>query len=274
MTGQRNILVQWMVPVLLAAFIVGTLGVTSLQWEQSLRDSSQLTGYSLLAIMLLLALFNVRKRLAASPLLSARAWLRLHAALGVSAILIYLFHAPAVWPHGLYEQVLAALFFTVSFTGLLGYVIQRQLPKRLAQIPDEFIFERIPAELATMRENVEQQLLLATRESGADTLGRHYLETLNWYFQRPRFGFGHLWGSRQGEAWLNSQIDGIARYLDDAEREHLEAIRAIGLRKTNLDAHYAIQGTLKLWLFAHVPLVAGLLLLSFWHLFIVNIYIL
>lgn len=272
MVSRFRSLTPWLLLAMVASAAVAVLGITSIRWEQALIDSRELTGYSLLATLLLLALFNIRKRLSASPLFSARAWLRLHVVFGIAAVFVFAFHTRSLWPEGPHEQLIAVLFYLVSVSGLLGFVLQRQLPKQLAQIPEEFIYERLPTELAAMRNEIEAQILQAARETHTNTLGRHYVETLSWYFERPRFVIEYLLGTRRGEAWLNSQMDGIARYLDEAELRHLEIIRSIGLRKTYLDAHYAIQSVLKLWVFAHVPVVGLLLLLSLWHLLIVNIY--
>ena len=52
----------------------------------------------------------------------------------------------------------------------------------------------------------------------------------------------------------------------------LSQIEALALRKSQLDAHYALQSVLKFWLFFHVPAATLLVLLGSWHLLVVNIY--
>ena len=51
-----------------------------------------------------------------------------------------------------------------------------------------------------------------------------------------------------------------------------EQIETIALKKSRLDAHYAMQSVLKFWLFFHVPAAVLLVLLACWHLLVVNIY--
>ncbi|MGB0712652.1 MAG: hypothetical protein ACPGUC_03730 [Gammaproteobacteria bacterium] len=264
----------WIVPAVLVAGVVTVLAGFVAYQNRSLGVHSEWSGYVLMAVFLSLAAFNVRKRLPAPPLVSARTWLRLHVSLGVGGFFIFLLHTGSLWPTGLYEQVLALLVYIVSLSGLLGMLLQLYVPRRLAQIPEEFIYERIPTLVAEMREQAEAQVLVATCRDQGDTLGRYYLETLAWFFQRPRFALSHVLGDRKGQAWLETRIAAISQYLNDEGREHLARIHAIGVRKNDLDAHYALQRLLKLWLFIHVPLATGLLFLGVWHWLVVNIYVL
>jgi hypothetical protein len=64
----------------------------------------------------------------------------------------------------------------------------------------------------------------------------------------------------------------LDRFLNQTEREFMYKLEAIAIRKNGLDAHYAMQGALKLWLFVHVPSAILLVLLACWHLIVVNIY--
>ncbi|MGB0721139.1 MAG: hypothetical protein ACPGU7_01975 [Gammaproteobacteria bacterium] len=264
----------WLIPVLLSFGLVALVATYVAYQNANLGAHGELSGYLLLAVFVSLAAFNIRKRLPAPPLVSARTWLRVHVSLGVGAFFMYLFHVGSLWPSGLYEQVLALLVYAVSLSGLIGMLLQLYVPRRLAQIPEEFIYERIPALLAEMRTEAENEIIVATGQDQGDTLGRYYLETLAWFFQRPRFAVSHVLGDRKGQAWLDTRIAAISQYLNDEGRGHLAVIRAIGQRKNDLDAHYALQRLLKLWLFLHVPLSAGLLFLGLWHWLVVNIYVL
>ena len=72
------------------------------------------TGYWLLGLIILLALFNARKRLSMVPLFVASYWLRLHVVGGVLAVALFWVHTGTVWPTGLYE--LAAVTSASSAT--------------------------------------------------------------------------------------------------------------------------------------------------------------
>ena len=90
------------------------------------------TGYWLLGLIILLALFNARKRLSMVPLFVASYWLRLHVVGGVLAVALFWVHTGTVWPTGLYEQVFAAVFYLLSASGLVGYLMQQIYPVYLS----------------------------------------------------------------------------------------------------------------------------------------------
>jgi hypothetical protein len=68
------------------------------------------------------------------------------------------------------------------------------------------------------------------------------------------------------------RCDLVARYLNTAEREFLQGIRELGMKKETMDVHYAKQKVLKHWLSVHVPLTVSLLVIALWHLVVVRIY--
>lgn len=250
------------------------LAVTLLAWhaERSLGKASVITGYALFAVILSLAFFKVRKRLLVLPLGTVRDWMLGHVVLGALSVPLYFQHTRGLWPEGRYEQVIALAFYTVTLSGIAGYALQRLLPRRLADIEGEVIYERIPGEIAMLRDEVEALILKAVKELGSDTLGRYYEESLEWFFWRPRFLVGHVLGSGRSASWIRGRITALRRYLSEGERAYLLQIEELALRKSRLDAHYALQSVLKFWLFVHVPAAVLLVLLACWHLLVVNIY--
>jgi len=248
------------------------LALFALRTERALGHGASITGYALLAVMLALALFNVKKRLVALPLGTARAWMNAHLVLGAVAVPLYFQHTASLWPNGFYERVIAFLFYTVTLSGIVGYALQRLLPRRLAHLDAEVIYERIPGEVYAVRQQVEAEILKGVQAAGSDTLGRYYLESLHWFFRRPRFVMSHLFGSGHSARWIRAHVSALRRYLNETERGALDRIEALAFRKNLLDAHYAMQSLLKLWLFVHIPAAVGLIGLAFWHLLVVSIY--
>jgi hypothetical protein len=244
----------------------------ALRAERSLREGAVVTGYALLAMMLALVMFNLKKRLVALPLGTTRAWMVAHLVIGTISLPLYLQHAGGFWPGGRYEQAIALCFYTAMLSGIVGYILQRLLPRRLTHLEGEVIYERIAGEVFALRERVEALVLKGVRDAGSDTLGRYYLESLHWFFRRPRFFMSHLFGSARGARWIRGHVDALRRYLDETERSALDQIESLALRKDQLDAHYALQSVLKLWLFVHIPAAVLLIVLAFWHLLVVNIY--
>ncbi len=55
------------------------------------------------------------------------------------------------------------------------------------------------------------------------------------------------------------------RYLNDDERKFASQLRDLAKKKDELDYQYALQATLKGWLFVHVPLTYGTVFLMVMH---------
>lgn len=261
----------------LAACGLGAAAFAAVAWEAlqarvHLGRHEELTGWTLLALMVLLGAFNLRKRLPMLPLGRASTWLSLHAIGGFVAMGVYFLHVGSLWPAGFYERMLAALFWLTSLSGGFGFAAQKIYPQRLTHVGYEIIFERVPAELARLRDEVEATIVACTEETASDTLARHYLDTLAWYFRKPRFAVSNLLGGEGGEHWLRHELAAVERYLAPAERRHLERMRELGLEKARVDRHHAGQALLKCWLLVHVPLSLAVTLVTAWHVLVVHIY--
>jgi len=262
--------------VLTAAAALAFAGLFA--WEYlrwlDLQDTRSLSGWALLAVMAGLLAFRPRKTLAMLPLGSAAAWKRLHLALGGLAVGVYALHVPWLWPQGAYERAIALLFLGTTLSGIAGWLAQRFYPAHLNTWGREYIYERIPAELARLRRQAEEALVAAAEASGSDALVRHHAETMAWFFRRPRFLRNHMYGGRLSERWVRQQYALVYRYLGDAEKPFHATLRQLALEKCAVDAHYAVQSVLKLWLFVHLPLTGALAVLAVWHVVLVHVYVL
>jgi hypothetical protein len=237
-----------------------------------LGDPRELTGYWLRGAMIFLALFNLRKRLPMLPLGNAATWLALHAVGGVLVGALFLLHTGNLWPSGAYEKALAVLSYLTVLSGIAGYFIQRIYPRLLTETGIEVIYERIPLRISELRQKAEALVLECCDQTRFDTLGRHYLDSLQWFFRRPRFTLNHIVGSKHSQEWLRHQDEAVRRYLNDDERKYLDDLSQLARQKDCIDLHYTLQGAMKRWLLVHIPLTVALMVLSFWHLLVVNVY--
>jgi len=263
------------VPFLLAATAAALFGAVlygTVRTRLSLGEPALVSGYALLALALLLAAFNLRKRLNPVARAPAASWKRLHVVGGSLALALFWLHVGAFWPIGPYERALAVLFYGVTASGLFGYACQQFYPRRLAQTGVEVIFERVPDEIAALRERAEAAVLACTETHHSNTLARFYVETFQWFFRKPRFLLSHLWGGQRAAYWVAQQLTSARRYLGPKEHAYLDELGDLAHAKARLDLHYAVQGLLKIWLHVHVPVAAGMLVLALWHTLIVNIY--
>jgi hypothetical protein len=257
---------------LAAGIVFDLLLVKERSVQAQLGSPDELTGYWVLGTMIFLALFNLRKRLSMLPLGNASTWLALHVVIGVFALAVFWLHAGMIWPSGRYEKTLAILFYLTVLSGVIGYLIQRIYPRLLTETGIEVIFECIPLRISELRQKAEALVLECCDQTRVDTLGRHYLDSLQWFFSRPRFTFNHIVGSQRSRQWLKHQDEAVRRYLNEDERKYLDDLSRLARQKNRIDLHYVLQGAMKRWLLVHIPLTAALMALSFWHFLVVNVY--
>ncbi|WP_416899043.1 MAG: hypothetical protein ACMVY4_04760 [Minwuia sp.] len=266
----RAYMVFWLVAAAAFIFLLWNSWQT---WLQN-GEPAIVTGYTLAGLMVFLGLFNSRKKLSMVPLGRGAYWTAAHAVFGTLTLGLFWVHTGSFWPSGAYEQLFALFFYLVSLSGILGYWMQKVIPRRLTENGLEVIWERIPNEVAEIRGKAEAIVEEAAEKAASDTLARYYTETLAWYFRRPRFLTSHFVGFQTGRAYIRREFTAIARYLDDTERQYLGQLEDLAQIKNRLDFAYAVNGMAKLWLLFHVPMAVGVLLLMIWHIILVHVYLL
>ncbi len=231
------------------------------------------SGWVLLGIIAFLSLFSARKRLSFLPLASSSRWFVLHVVCGFLALFLFWLHTGVIWPRGLYEQMLTALFYVTSISGMMGLVMEKVYPTQLTRSGVEIIYERIPAEIAEIREEVESLILKCTEETGSSTLAQHYIETLRQYFQRPRFFINNIFDGQLAQHWVRQQRMVVERFLDEKERNYMDKVFALADKKRKIDFHYTLQTLLKTWLLAHIPLAAAVVAMVIWHIILILVFV-
>lgn len=232
----------------------------------ALYDPAFLSGWLLLVLVLLLSLYNARKKVSTLPIGNNAVWLQFHIYAGFLSILVFFIHVDWRLPNGWLEGALAAVFGLVAASGVVGLVLSRMFPKWLARRGEEVIFERVPIHIARLREEAEKIVLQATEETNSSTISGFYVRLLAPFFARPRNILQHLQRSNRALHRLEADLDNLKRYLNARENEHLEELRWLVTKKDEVDFHYALQGALKTWLFVHVPLTYCLIVLACVHL--------
>ena len=235
-------------------------------YDISLHQEKYLTGWLLLGGVLLLMLYNSRKKVTMLQLGSNAAWLQFHIYLGLITVAVFGMHIGWGIPNGWLEGILALLFVLVAGSGLVGLYLSRRFSRLLTRRGEEVIYERIPQFIVHLREQAEGVVLASAAETGSSTLADHYSRHLADFFAGPRNYFSHVISSSRNLFSLINQIANMERYLNDKEREFSAELRDLVEQKDELDYHYALQTTLKSWLFVHVPLTYGMVLLALVHL--------
>lgn len=238
-------------------------------YDVALYEGAFLTGWLLLGAVLILALYNVRKKLSMLPLGTAATWLQVHIYLGLLSVLIFALHINWQLPNGILESILALFFVAAAGSGMFGIYISRRYARRLTRRAEEVVLERIPQIIAGLRQEAEAVVLASATETGSSTIADFYGSRLAGYFAGPRNTRLHLLGSRRAAFALTTELQTMTRYLNEQEMAHADTLRALIERKDQLDYAYALQSLLKAWLFVHVPATYGLIALALLHLLLV-----
>lgn len=253
----------------LTGMVLGLVLAIDSLYDMSLRDVAFLNGWTLFALMVLLFLFNARKKLNILPLIRISTWLQIHIYTGLICLLLFLLHTSFSLPNGPFEIILWALYMTMTVSGLVGVALSRLLPHRISARGERVIFERIPILRAQITREIEQLAIASVQETRASTIADFYAAELAPYLQRPKHLFGHLIGANKPERRLHVAIRELERYLDERGRQILGEIDQLVSAKADLDYQYVTQLTLKSWLFFHVPLNYGLMLFTLVHIVLV-----
>lgn len=239
------------------------------QWAGRVPGLAYLTGWALFAVILALTVFNARKKLPFLPLLSSETWLQFHIYAGLITGGLFAAHISYRWPTGWFEGVLAWLYAFVMLSGFYGLFLSRTIPKRLTTRGGEVLFERIPAIRRALADHAEALALKSVADAKSTTIADFYARELKEFFGGTRNLMLHYLEVRSPVQRLMNRIDDLNRYLSAPERATLGEIADLVRQKDGLDYHYALQLSLKLWLFTHIPLTYSLLLWTLAHIVIV-----
>jgi hypothetical protein len=238
-------------------------------YRVSLNDPQTLDGWMLAAAVIVLTIFNARKKLPMLPILSATAWLEFHAYLGITALALFIMHAGLLPPRGRLEQALWLAFLAVALSGIVGLWFSRSFPGRMRRHGEVILLDRIPIFRAQLAREVEELARQSVAGTGSAVISDLYAERLDAHFSRPRNFLAHLIEAKGPLHQLRQELDDRHRYLNPQGREILARIEEHVVVKDNLDYQYALLMTLRGWLFAHVPLTYALLLLVAGHMTLV-----
>ncbi len=253
-------------------------------YSVTLYRSQYLSGWVLFAVIVFLAVYNVRKKLPFLPLGSSATWLQLHIYAGWFTVFLFLLHLDYRIPTGFLEGTLAAAYLIVAASGALGLWISRGYPSRISRherayvassekenrkFGEELIFERIPVYVRQVREIAEEAVVRSGEESKSTSIADFYADRLHGYFARPRNFWFHILESSRPLNTLLGEVIVLQRYLSEKERVILDELVELIRIKNQIDYQYALQAMLKRWLFVHVPLTYCLLILSLLHVIVV-----
>jgi hypothetical protein len=232
--------------------------------DDNLYHSTFFSGYLLATAILFLAGFNVVKRLYFLSFLgTASIWMQLHIYVGLLSGAIFGVHIGWEIPNGQFEGLLAFLFVSTFASGVYGLIISRLLPRKLAALRTQIIFEQIPVRRGSLV--AKAQAVIDQIPNRNDTLKRFYINRVAAFLVLPRSIRFFLTPSARESRQLIDDLISMDRYLSIDDRESARQLMQIIREKDDLDYHWAIQSRLKYWLFVHLALTYSLLICGALH---------
>lgn len=233
--------------------------------QTALVNSAFYSGWFLAGLVVLLASYNLYKKVPFLPLGSSTTWMQIHIYAGLLTAVVFLLHTGFRIPNGLFETILATFYLLVFTSGLVGLVLTRTLPARLSTRSEEAIYEEIPGLIHRLKREVEEAVFGCVSETETAAVPDFYMSRLKPFFEQPQYFWSHLFHSERAFQTLLSDIREQSRFLNDTEQAAMKGISERVVVKNDLDYQYALQSTLKYWLFLHVPLTYGLSILILFH---------
>ena len=245
-------------------------------YGNGLRDPRYLDGWVLAGGMGLQVSFHIAKSVGLSPK-SAMRWRRVHVYAGYLVIAAFISHSDFTLPDTGFEWALWTGFVLVTLSGIFGtYLAWSQRAK--GRIDEGVSYDRIPA----LRAELELAFLRAVAETDASAAAIDlpglphdawitdlYTTHLGDFFQGPRNLTAHLIGSQRPLKRLTEAIDNLSRYVDQPRQAKLAYIKTLVIDKEGLDFARVSLGLARGWLFVHVPVTYGLIVLTVLHVLVV-----
>lgn len=239
------------------------------QFADQIPRLTYLSGWILLALMLILTAYNWIKKIPFLPIGTSRGWMQVHIYIGLLAAVLFGIHLRGRIPTGPFEQVLAAFFILVTLSGIAGLFLSRSLPKRLTTTGGEVPFHRIHIIRRDLREQARALAFATVSASQSVIIPDYFTRRLEPFFAKPRNFWLHLMEVRRPLNTLLKEIGELDRYAGSDDKGTLQRLGQLVRQKDVLDYHYALQSVLKAWLFIHIPFTYGLLLLVVLHVVLV-----
>jgi len=232
----------------LAAVIVAAAAIWWRGWSPG--DAWGLTFGTLAALLMLLAaLYPLRRRLTFGPLRTAQDWLQVHIYGSTLAALFVLIHMGFRMPGGQFGWWLFALTLWTTISGLLGVALQKWIPSLVtSQLTVEVIYERIPEMIQRIQGEAAK-----TSTGASDVLQRFYDGQVQPAIAGLSPSWSYLFDVHSGREKRLATFDHIQAFVAPEEKEKLADLRSLVAEKIEIDAHYSLQRILRLWPIVHVP---------------------
>lgn len=226
-------------------------------------------GYAAATFLVLQALLGGRQRIMrwASKYRFGRsdAWLQIHLYGGGLFLLLMFMHSGFHLPTGFLTGAVWWLALWVVLSGVAGRGLQKWIPKLLASLSIEVIYERIPELIEEIRERAEK-IVDGCEEPVKTFCRKKFLPA----FAGPGRNFIFFVDITGGLRAHLRESDYLKGFLESREKEKLEELLRLYKTKVHIDAHYTLQQILRWWPVLHLP--ASILLIVFVMLHLLSVF--
>ena len=206
-------------------------------------------GIAAATLMVIAALYPLRRRLAIWPLRSAQAWLQFHLYGSTLAAIFVLIHVGFRWPAGQFGWWMLGLTLWTTASGIAGVMLQKWVPALMAdQLTVEAIFERIPELVASRYHEAE-----ALMKDAPDVMQRFYSTQVRPGLAQLTPSWAYLVDAHSGQERRLSAFRHIEAFIPNEHRDRLADLQTLVIEKMELDAHFTLQRLLRIWPIVHVP---------------------
>jgi len=261
----RNLFIQQRLALAAFIFLSTIMFTTYYLFSITLSNTSLASGAILLIFIFILASYQLRKKLPFLSIGSTSAWLHFHIFVGLLSSVLFLLHIKMQIPDGQFEFILFLTYSTVFITGVIGWILSRSIPYRLLSRGEEVIFERIPIHRRTIHNKVKGLVFENTNPDEGAAIPDFYDKYLRIFFEGPQNQMRHLLHSKRHRHQLSQKMAALIPYLNEQEQVVLQQLEEQVQLKDDLDYQYALQATMKLWLFVHIPLTYSLIIFALFH---------
>jgi hypothetical protein len=245
---------------LAGASLVAYVVLASVRPWQPGYGASVVFGAAAAVVVLLQALYPLRRRLLAFPFGTAQRWIQFHIYGGMVAFVFVLIHEGFRRPGGVIGWTLLVLSGWAAASGLIGVWLQKWIPTASAGLDVEALFERIPA-LVQQLQNEASRLV----DGSSEMLERFYRDDVSPALAGVQTSWDYLLDVRSGRERRLARFERMTSFLAESERPRLEDLKNLFKEKLELDAQFSLQRALRIWTFFHVPPSALLLGLMIFH---------
>lgn len=257
------------------AFVAVAMATTLMMWMVSVADASLLhrgvmTGWTLMACLVMLIAIGVRRRIPILPLGKMSTWTQVHLYTGAFTIGVFLMHTPSIFrgqiiANGYFEGSLSLLFWAVSASGVYGLIASRRLPVRLTNVGEQIRFDQIQWRREQICDRATDEIASLETPAAVRVLGEFHEQYLSRYFRYPPTLLYLLIPTSVRRRRTMAGLVELTRYLDEEGKTACGNLAALVRHRDDLDYQYALQLRLRLWVVGHATASIALIVMAIIH---------